>query len=416
MQKLLLTLFISSIFLALLYPLRLQLIAIANEPVANGAAAFLGLSICLLAAFVLRQGEKADNSAPLSIDELKSFRAVSGQEKAASSAVKKKAQLSQSSKQRAKKICLVCSREFPEEFQGKCPDDKTELYRLSDYMAPGSIFSEYYQIIGPLGEGTLSKVFHAKHLKTNKNLAIKMLHSHLCQDSLSLQRFQREAKALSQLSHANLISVHDFMVSADGIPFIIMDYLEGETLQAILSRDKRLNWREAAGIFVQVCKGLAHAHGRGIIHRDLKPSNIMLVMDDKSGLTVKVLDFGLAKTSQADSIGRITQTGEVFGSPLYMSPEQCQGVEVDRRSDVYALGCIIYESLTGSPPFVGKDVMDTLNLHLDGKIPEFPPETALPPWMVQLTVKALQKDPDKRHQSIEDLGGLLQDGLRMQKS
>lgn len=311
---------------------------------------------------------------------------------------------------RYKKICLVCNREYPEDFTGKCQEDGVELSKIADNFAPGSRFSEYYEIISPLGKGGLSKVYLAKHLSSGREVAIKLLHSHLCTDKASVQRFQREANALSKLSHPNLVSVEDFMISPDGIPFIVMEYLEGESLQQILKREGNLSWQKTVSMFIQICKGLSHAHSRNIIHRDLKPGNVMLVPQNGE-IVVKVVDFGLVKANDVDSMGRLTSTGEVFGSPMYMSPEQCQGKDVDRRSDVYSLGCLLYECLTGSPPFVGKNVIDTLTLHLKAPIPALSQELELPPWLVETLQKALQKEPEQRHQSIDDFGGALQDGL-----
>lgn len=386
----------------LLWPLRQYLSNLANEPVANGATAILGLLVFAGFGFWISTGSKKKNAPP----ESKLSR---GQAHSSSSEFKKTGSMQKTGKFR--KICLICGKEFPDEFAGKCPQDESELSRISDYLAPGTVFSEYYEIIGPLGAGNLSRVFQARHISSGRNLAIKMLHSHLCNDSLSVQRFQREAKALSRLNHPNLVSVEDFMISPDGIPFIIMDYLEGESLQQILAREKSLGWQETASIFVQICKGLSHAHSKGIIHRDLKPGNVMIVLEKNGNKQAKVVDFGLAKTNQTDSIGRITQTGEVFGSPLYMSPEQCEGKTVDRRSDVYAVGCIMFECLTGKAPYHGKNIIDTLSMHLNSPVPEIPASSNVPPWMVETVRKALAKDPAKRQQSIEDLGGQLQDGI-----
>lgn len=394
-DKLPLTSILFVIALLALWPLRQTILSMSNQTVADGACAFL--AVFLIFSFVLAKLLSGKNK---QVEESPTQDLVIPPKTATSSG-----------KRKYKKICLLCAREFSDEFAGTCPEDKSELSRVSDYLAPGTIFSEYYEVIGPLGAGNLSKVFKARHISSGKQLAIKMMHSHLCTDPPTVQRFQREAKALSRLSHPNLVSVEDFMISPDGIPFIIMDYLSGESLQEKLSREKQLSWQETAAIFVQVCKGLGHAHSKGIIHRDLKPGNIMLARESGS-VIAKIVDFGLAKTNQADSIGRITQTGEIFGSPLYMSPEQCRGQVVDRRSDVYALGCLLYECLNGKAPFIGKNAVDTLSLHINEPCPPFLSTSNAPPWMVEIVQKALQKEPGKRQQSIEDLGGQLQDGLR----
>lgn len=313
-----------------------------------------------------------------------------------------------------KKICLVCTQEFPDDYTGKCPKDGIELSRITDYLAPGTMFSEYYEIVAALGTGGLSNVFEVRHLSSGRHFAIKTLHSHLTNDPAQVQRFQREANALSKLSHPNLVSVEEFMISPSGIPFIVMELIDGESLEHYLKRIGHIGWQECARLFVEICKGLSQAHSRGIIHRDLKPGNIMLVTVD--GVIVpKIVDFGLVKTTDPDSIGKITATGEIFGSPLYMSPEQCTGRPVDRRTDVYAMGCLLFECLTGQVPFRGKNVIDTLSMHLKDPVPLIPESLQVPAWMVEIVHTALKKDADQRFQSIDDLGGKLQDGLPIQR-
>ena len=189
-----------------------------------------------------------------------------------------------------------------------------------------------------------------------------------------------------------------------------MDYLKGESLQQKLEREKRLSWQDTVQIFAQVCRGLSHAHERGIVHRDLKPSNIMLV-PDRAAFIPKVVDFGLAKEQGGDSLGRLTQTGDVMGTPMYMSPEQCQGETIDGRTDVYATGCIIFECLTGQPPYVGRTALETMVMHLKEPVPALPEELKLPPWLAQTVLKALQKEAPLRQQSIEDFAAELKQGL-----
>lgn len=309
-----------------------------------------------------------------------------------------------------KKICLQCAREFSDEYSDTCPDDSSALSRVVDNLAPGTKFSEDYEIVGPLGEGGLSKVFLAKNDRTNKQVALKVLHSHLTSDTKAIQRFQREAKALGKLSHGNILTCYEFKISDDGIPFIIMDYLEGESLYQKLKREGRLTWQETVQIFSQVCQGLSHAHEKGIIHRDLKPSNIMLV-PDKDKVIPKVVDFGLAKEQDGDSFGRLTQTGEVMGTPTYMAPEQCSGKPIDQRTDVYATGCMVYECLTGRPPFLGRTALEIMVMHIKEPVPELPDDLNVPAWLSEVIKKSLKKNPTVRHQSIADLGAALCQGL-----
>ncbi len=307
-------------------------------------------------------------------------------------------------------VCLLCEKKFQSAPKGICPNDGTKLLQIKDNLEPGSRFAEYYEIIQPLGIGGLSKVFQARHINRGDVVALKLLHSHLVSDEQSVQRLQREARSLAKLSHPNLVRVDDFMISPEGIPFILMEFLEGESLKQRLARQGKISWKETAKIFEQVCQGLGHAHSRKILHRDLKPGNIMLTTSNGQ-IVPKVVDFGLAKPLDADSMGRITEPGEVFGSPMYMSPEQCHGKDVDERSDVYAVGCIMYECLSGSAPFVGKTVLETMTMHYSAEVPEFNPLLKVPDWLMNTVMKCLAKAPNARNQSMEDIYVTLQKGL-----
>lgn len=242
----------------------------------------------------------------------------------------------------------------------------------------------------------------------DRTVAIKMLHAHLISDAHALQRFQQEAKASCALTHPNIISVFDFGIAPEGQPYLVMEYLKGHSLSETLEREKTLRSARALHIFIQTCEALAHAHANGIVHRDLKPSNIVLTIAGEDKNFVKIVDFGIAKLLPA--AGReamqLTQTGEVFGSPLYMSPEQCMAQKLDNRADIYSLGCVIYETLTGIPPLVGKHSVDTIQKHVN----EMPrplryanPDISVPDGMEPILFKALAKDPNQRYQSMQEL-------------
>ena len=198
-----------------------------------------------------------------------------------------------------------------------------------------------FEILGTLGEGAMGIVYKARHLLLDKVVAIKVLKEEYTSQSKIFLRFQQEARTTSHLSHENIASVHDFGLTEGGHPFIVMDYVEGVTLAGLIEEMKVLPEDVALSIFQQICRALVHAHENNVIHRDLKPSNIILQKRASGEWHAKVVDFGIAKVmieSEDDHSPKLTQTGEIFGTPLYMSPEQCQGQKVDQRSDIYSLG------------------------------------------------------------------------------
>jgi serine/threonine protein kinase len=285
-----------------------------------------------------------------------------------------------------------------------CPQDGTDI-------APailGDALSATYEFIEAVGSGGMSVIYKARHRALNRLVAIKMLHGHMLTDTI-IRRFQQEAQASSLLQHPNTVGVYDFGVTESGLPFMVMDFVEGETLAQRLKRRGTLPPRDCIIIFKQVCDAVEHAHELGILHRDLKPGNIMLIESEGTPGIVKILDFGIAKIMDAaDSPGHnLTQTGEVFGSPLYMSPEQCSGIkELDRRSDIYSLGCVMYECLTGTVPHRGDTVIATIMKQLNERprpVTDLQPNARIPAKLEDIVDKALEKNPDKRFQSMEEL-------------
>jgi serine/threonine protein kinase len=271
----------------------------------------------------------------------------------------------------------------------------------------GTTLADRYRIISIVGQGGMSVVYKAHHELMKRMVAIKMLHTKQMQDEESVARFQQEAQAASQLNHVNVITVHDFGVSEDGRHYLVMDFVEGDSLAEILDESGPLPYTRAIPIFIQVCEGLGHAHENGIIHRDLKPGNIMVVQRDGRDL-VKVVDFGVAKMlpRKGKPMQQLTHTGEIFGTSLYLSPEQCAGKLLDTRSDIYAFGCVMHEVLTAVPPFVGINLLDTMQKHINEPVPTFAqtaPELAIPPRLEQIVMKALAKLPEDRYQTMEEL-------------
>lgn len=268
----------------------------------------------------------------------------------------------------------------------------------------GTIFDEKYEIVSLLGKGGMSVVYQARHLLTNRNVALKLLYAYLSRDEINIRRFQQEAQTASAINHRNVIDVLDFGISPDNQPYLVMDLVTGKSIAELLEEKERIEYAEALDIFIQCCDGLAAAHDKQIVHRDIKPSNIVL-LDSNGKYSVKIVDFGIAKMLDADAASslRLTKTGEVFGSPLYMSPEQCQGGKVDQRSDIYSLGCVFYECLTGEPPIIGTNAIETMSKHiaeLPGSFAKKAPKVPIPARLEELVFHMLVKDPHKRYQSL----------------
>lgn len=286
-----------------------------------------------------------------------------------------------------------------------------EESQKSGTATPPRSIAERWEILNRLGQGGMSTVYKARHKVMNKVCAVKILNYNLTSKKESLQRFQREAKAASSLNHPNVISVMDCGVTSENHAFLIMDYLEGESLSEAIKRDGKLPAARALPIFLQTCEAVAHAHERAVIHRDLKPSNLMLIEHEGQQDFVKILDFGIAKlldvniSPDDETHQKLTYTGDVFGSPLYMSPEQCAGSESDQRSDIYSMGCLMYETLCGMPPFVGANTLDTLRLKLsDTPAPNIDGKSdRLLKRLNTVIQKCLQKDPDDRYISMNQL-------------
>lgn len=270
------------------------------------------------------------------------------------------------------------------------------------------IFDNSWVITERLGEGGMSVVYKARHLDLNRIVAIKVLLPHLTTNTKNLQRFKQEAVTASALSHPNLIRVENFGVTPEGRTFIIMDFVEGVSLADVISKEGKLDPVRAVFIFVQAANALQHAHERSVIHRDLKPSNIMLVNNGEDGESVKIVDFGIAKLllDDDDQVQHLTQTGEVFGSPLYMSPEQCRGEKLDNRSDIYSMGVLMYEALTGRSPLRGSNVLETMQKQLretpEPIVDEKAPDSLLK-RLNAVVMKALAKEPTARYKTMSEL-------------
>lgn len=272
----------------------------------------------------------------------------------------------------------------------------------------GQVVEDRYEITETLGKGGMSVVFKGRDRRLKKVVAIKVLMPHLSADPMSIQRFQQEATAASHLDHPNIVKVYNVGATASGLPFMAMDYLEGRSLSSVIKEKGRLEYFEALNIFVQLTGALAHAHEKGVIHRDLKPSNVILSSHGEETDVAKLVDFGIAKVLSQDghTQAKLTQTGDIFGSPHYMSPEQCLGGELDERSDVYSMGCLMYEALTGRPPHTGDSTLQILHKHISETPASFKSLLPVTDTSIQLEVivfKCLAPKRDERVQNMRQL-------------
>jgi len=261
----------------------------------------------------------------------------------------------------------------------------------------GRVFGGTYQLEAPLGAGGMGEVWIAKHLRTGRKYALKLLPQDARMQPDAIRRFEREALAASALGHPNIVAVHDFNLDS-GVHYMIMDLLEGETLEARLTRVGSVPWEDAKRIGLELASALTAAHAAGLLHRDLKPANVLLARSSDGTERAVLLDFGLVKPLDDVAISKITVAGAAMGTPMYMSPEQARGEALDARSDLYALGAVLFEMLTGAPPFFDRTLAGVYARLLN----ELPPAASsvssqrCPPAFDALLASALAKNPEGR--------------------
>jgi serine/threonine-protein kinase len=273
-------------------------------------------------------------------------------------------------------------------------------------LRPGDMVGTRYKLLEVLGEGAMGDVFVAENLAIRSRVAVKVLKPELLANPEFRKRFQYEAQAVGSIEHPNVARFLDLVV---GDPtFLVMEYVRGDTLSAVLAREHKMTVPRAVHLATRLAWGLDAAHAAGIIHRDLKPSNVILAADREQGETPKLIDFGLAKIAAVAATEQITRTGQIIGTPAYMSPEQISGREVDARSDVYALACLLYELITGRPPFAGSDDVQTLyrQLHEPAE-PLSLNAPAIPAALDKVMHRALSKIPTERYPSMQELARAL---------
>ncbi len=271
-----------------------------------------------------------------------------------------------------------------------------------------------YDVVDEIGRGGMSIVYKARDPDLNRLVAIKLMISK-SREGHDLLRFQQEARAASKLEHPNIVKVHDFSTTDDGTPYLVMSYLNGISLADAIKTEGNFSFDRWLSVFTQACRALDHAHLSGVVHRDVKPSNFVLAQEN--GIEViKLVDFGIAKNA-SDDLG-LTKVGEVFGSPLYMSPEQCAGTKLDTRSDIYSLGCVMYEALAGVPPISGENSLHTLQRHLTDKpnrLTKLNLKTKNIQKLDRIVMRCLEKKPEDRYQNLGELSNELAGLLKEEK-
>ena len=269
-------------------------------------------------------------------------------------------------------------------------------------LTPGTGLGPY-EILAPLGAGGMGEVYRARDSRLDRDVAIKILPERLAHDPQALTRFEREAKAVAALSHPNILAIHDFGSEA-GITYAVTELLEGETLRSRLSRGA-LDWRKTVEFGIAIADGLAAAHAKGIIHRDLKPENIFLTADGR----VKILDFGLARNTATSAVEQaevptVTEAGAILGTVGYMSPEQVRGEPVDARSDIFSLGCVLYEMVAGKRAFSRETSAQTMAAILEAQPTELSTRgKQIPAGVENVIAHCLEKNPEERFHSAHDL-------------
>ena len=278
----------------------------------------------------------------------------------------------------------------------------------------GQVLANKYYVLSVLGFGGMSVVYKGKQMAKKRIVAVKTLRVQGLSDERTVKRFQREAELLSHLNHPRIVQVSHYGTTTRGQPYFVMDYLTGVNLSDLLKMQGPLPAQRVKDIFSQVCGAVDHAHRCGVVHRDLKPGNIMLIGTDENGDMVKVVDFGIARFEEEAQ--RLTRMGEVWGSPIYMSPEQCTGSQLDARSDIYSIGICMYEALTGRVPYIGKNYVETMSLQIMADPKPFSqmcPGKLFPPDLERVVRKALEKEPERRYQTMTELRADLEQALSM---
>lgn len=289
------------------------------------------------------------------------------------------------------------------------PGANEHMAEAASSVREGDVLADRYRVIQRIGKGGMGEVYLAEHVAIGRQVAIKILLGNLQEKPDLAKRFLQEARTASKLRHPNVVDIIDFGHVDPRTPFFVMEYLIGQDLKGVVKAEKQVPWPRAREIGLQICAGLAVAHSQGFIHRDLKPDNVYLIRDEMGREHVKILDFGIAKII-SDEAHDATQTGVLLGTPEYMSPEQAEDKVLDARSDIYALGVILYRMMVGRVPFQSKAFMTVLAKHIQEKpMPprEAAPEAGITAAQEAVILKCLAKAPEDRYQSADAVAAAL---------
>jgi serine/threonine protein kinase len=279
----------------------------------------------------------------------------------------------------------------------------------------GRVLDSKYELVERLGEGGMGTVYRARRLHIGDDVAVKLLRTDLVLKEEAIERFRREARSAAMISHPNVVSIHDFSDASgpSGMAYIVMELVKGTSLRTLLECEGRMRPERAVALMRDICAGVGVAHRQGLLHRDLKPDNVIITPANTEGEleTAKVVDFGLAKLRDVSAGAILTQTGTVIGTLHYMSPEQCSGEEVDARADVYSLGAMLFEMLTGGPPFQAHNFTGLIAKHLHEPPPSFPVELNIPGALAAACTRALSKDRDLRQPDASSFNRDLQKAM-----
>jgi eukaryotic-like serine/threonine-protein kinase len=264
-----------------------------------------------------------------------------------------------------------------------------------------------YELDGVVGRGGMAEVYRARDIRLDRIVAIKTLRADLARDQIFQARFRREAQSAASLNHPNIVAVYDTgedMATGVPVPYIVMEYVDGRTVRDLLQDGHRLLPERSLEIIDGVLRALDYSHTAGIVHRDIKPGNVMVTRNGD----IKVMDFGIAR-AMSDAQATMTQTAQVIGTAQYLSPEQARGERVDSRSDLYSTGCLLYELLTGRPPFTGDSPVAIAYQHVrENPVPPSRVDPEVPPWADAIVLKAMAKSPADRYQTAADMRADLQ--------
>ncbi len=301
------------------------------------------------------------------------------------------------------KLCLLCNNKYDDNVSN-CQRDGAKLVSASSDNPLDTVVDDKYYIDEFIGKGSVGRVYRAHRVSDNSIVAVKILRENLSNDAEALARFKREAQMLSIIEHPNIVALYGFGQTQAGEPYFACEYLAGKTLATIISEKRCLTVSEAQPIFAQVCSALAEAHSHGFIHRDIKPTNIILI-ETADGLVAKILDFSLAKLPPLAVEDKVTKEGMLRGTPAYMSPEQCQSMEVDNLSDIYSLAVVVFETLTGSRPFFNKNSVITMHQQMNDAPPlmmSIRPDLHFCVELETLIQQCLSKNPSSRPSTVEE--------------